>query len=319
VPRRQAEGSVVWFRWAWRLDWADCDLESNDDVFCLKRSAQNVRLTRTVLQGDQAAPFKIGTETDGAFRNIHMTDCTIRDSDRGAITIESVDGALIDGVFISRIRMNNVAAPLFIRLGDRLRYGGKLGAIRNIVIQDVDATGGSKDIGIGSSILGLPGHPVENVTLRNVRWVYKGGGTGEDARRQVPEFSAMYPEYDLQGRMPAYALFARYVHGLTLEDFRVSFAAPDRRPAVILQGVERASLKGFEAQTAPGGPPPLATLPAPPTPAKPREEPSSGAPVWIDVNRNGRIDASELAFRSIKEAVAVAKPGDSIQIGRAHV
>jgi polygalacturonase len=167
--QRQPEGSAIWFVNCRDIFVTDCGFRSNDDVFCLKRSAENVRLTRAVLQGDQAAPFAIGTETDGVFRNIRVTDCTIRDSDRGAITIESVDGSVIDGVTLSRIRMSNVGAPLFIRLGDRLRYGGNPGAIRNIAIEDVEAAGGSKDIGIGSSILGLPGRPIEKITLRNIR------------------------------------------------------------------------------------------------------------------------------------------------------
>lgn len=278
--QKQAEGSAIWFVNCRNIDVADCDFSSNDDVFCLKRSAENVSLKNTVLTGHLAAPWKIGTESDGVFRNISMTDCTIRDSDRAAITIESVDGAVIDGVAISRVKMLGVAAPLYIRLGDRLRHGRPVGAVRNITITDIESTPGAWDDAIGSSILGLPDHPVENVRLTRVRWTYRGGGTHQDARRLLPDFSSHYPEYDIHGRLPAYGLYARHVRGLALQEVDLAWRETDLRPPVVFDHVEGLARTGGEWRT-----PPAATV---------------------------TIEPGARACASLQEAAAQVKPGETI-------
>jgi parallel beta-helix repeat protein len=253
APQRYGGGSAIWFVSCTNVLASDCDFSSNDDVFCLKRSGENIHLRDSVLTGHLAAPFKIGTETDGPFRNISMTGCTIRDSDRGAISIESVDGSQIDGVFISDIRMENVAAPLFIRLGCRDRYGrGLVGAVRNISLHAIDAACKSKDDGIGSSIVGLPGHPVENVTITRFRVSVQGGGTRDDAARRPKELRSLYPEYDMFGTLPAYGLFLRHGSGVTLRDVSIDCVRPDLRPALVAEDVDGLVLDHVACAAAPG-------------------------------------------------------------------
>ena len=43
-------------------------------------------------------------------------------------------------------------------------------------------------------VLGLAGHPVEDVTLDNIRIEFEGGGTAAQAARAVPEMERDYPE-----------------------------------------------------------------------------------------------------------------------------
>lgn len=245
-PQRQGEGSAIGFTSCRDVRVAECDFASNDDVFCLKRDGEDVHLTRSVLRGHLAAPFKIGTETDGRFRNITFTDSVIHDSDRAAITIESVDGATVENVTCERIRMYNVNTPFFIRLGNRDRYSHRrVGAIRSVVLRDIESIGGSKDEGFGSAISGLPGHPVENITIERVRIVVRGGGRPEEADDPVPERPEFYPEFDMFGKLPAYAVYARHVRGLALRDVAVGFVAADTRPALVCETVEQLTLDGF--------------------------------------------------------------------------
>ncbi|MGD0898311.1 MAG: right-handed parallel beta-helix repeat-containing protein [Thermoguttaceae bacterium] len=245
-PQRSGRGSAIWFGDCTDVVVSQCDFSSCDDVFCLKRSGENIHLQDSVLTGHLAAPYKIGTETDGDFRNISMTRSTIRNSDRGAVSIESVDGSHIDGVFISDIRMTNVAAPLFIRLGDRDRYGrGTAGSIRNISLHGIEATCRDKDEGIGSAIAGLPGHPVENVTLTRFRVSYRGGGSREDAARRPKELPTVYPEYDMFGALPAYGLWIRHARGLVLRDVSLDAVEPDGRPALAAEDVDGLVLDRF--------------------------------------------------------------------------
>ena len=79
---------------------------------------------RTVKQApDRDGPtgrIKIGTESEGDFRNITISN-VVFDRSRG-LALESVDGAHIEDIAISNITMREVSnAPIFIRLGSRMR------------------------------------------------------------------------------------------------------------------------------------------------------------------------------------------------------
>jgi polygalacturonase len=173
--------------------------------------------------------IKIGTESSGDFRRIRINRCTFERS-RG-LALETVDGGVIEDVVASNLTMREITtAPKYLRLGARLRApeGAAPGAIRKVVIRDVTAEGILPDY--AALIMGLPGHPIEDVTLENVRLVYDGGGTEADAARQPPELEDAYPEPSMFGRTPAYGLWARHVRGLTLKGFQATTMAPDARP-----------------------------------------------------------------------------------------
>ena len=59
------------------------------------------------------------------------------------IAIESVDGAVIDGVTIRNVEMKNVNLLLFIHFGKRMRgpQGREIGQIKNGLIENVTAEG----------------------------------------------------------------------------------------------------------------------------------------------------------------------------------
>ena len=85
--------------------------------------------------------------------------------------------------------MTGVSVPIFMRLGNRARPFEKdgpkpaVGTFRNVTVSNVIATGMSK---IGCSITGLPGHPIENVSLSDLNLSFDGGGTEADASRRDP-------------------------------------------------------------------------------------------------------------------------------------
>jgi len=87
---------------------------------------------------------------------------------------------------------------------------------------------------------------MERISFENIHLVFGGGGTAEDAaRRDLPEIAG---EYFMLGPMPAYGLYARHAHALTLSNVRLETATPDLRPAVILDHVHDASIDGLAAQ-----------------------------------------------------------------------
>ncbi|HEY1788609.1 MAG TPA: glycosyl hydrolase family 28 protein [Verrucomicrobiae bacterium] len=87
---------------------------------------------------------------------------------------------------------------------------------------------------------------LENIRLTDVQVIFPGGGTREQgANRAVPEIA---DEYFRNGVLPSYALFARNVHGLTLDNVRFEMATPDLRPAVIFDHVIDAAVGGLNIQ-----------------------------------------------------------------------
>jgi polygalacturonase len=249
-----------------------------DDGICLKssyglgvaRATENVTITncqvtgydegtyldgtfkRTVKYGGArdrgpTGRIKFGTESSGGFRNITITN-SVFDYSRG-LAIETVDGGPIEDVTIDNITMRDIAAaPIFVRRGNRARTPGEPppGVIRRVAISNVVASGVSNAQGI--LISGIPGYPIEDLRLSNIRIHYAGGGTREDAALVPEEKEKEYPEPDMFGRMPAYAMFARHVAGLDVRDADFTFDAPDVRPAIQLQDVVRVDLDHIRAE-----------------------------------------------------------------------
>ncbi len=244
-----------------RVCISDCNISSGDDAIVLKstaaRACENVAITNCVLSSACSA-VKFGTESNGGFKNIVVTGCSIYDTNLAGVALEIVDGGTLEQVVVSGITMKNVRSPIFLRLGNRARPFKKAmarpptGVFRNVTISNIEASGAGKT---GSSITGLPGRPIENVTLSNIRICVHGGGTKEEANRAVDEKPEAYPECTMFGILPAYGFYCRHVRGLKFRDVQLRWAEPDRRPALILEDVDDAEIKGFDASSAEDGSP----------------------------------------------------------------
>ncbi|WP_447726095.1 rhamnogalacturonidase [Sphingomonas koreensis] len=178
--------------------------------------------------------IKLGTESNGGFRNIVIRDCHFERS-RG-LAIETVDGGVIENVRISGVVMREVTtAPLFLRLGDRRRgpAGTGIGAIRDVVIEGIEATG--IDHRFAATIAGLSHARIEDVTLRGVHLTYRGGGTAADAARRPPMLEDAYPEPSMFGVTPAWGLWVRWADGIRLHDVRHATGTPDARPEILAE------------------------------------------------------------------------------------
>jgi len=211
------------------------------------------RQRRMKRRGGPMGRIKLGTEAGGGFRNIAIANCVF-DYSRG-LALEQVDGGVLEDIVVSNLTMRDVPnAPLFIRLGARLRAPGAThpGVVRRVTVDNLNAFGVARDHGI--FIAGLPGHPIEDVLLSNVRIHYVGGGTAGMAERRVPEMESGYPEPQLFGVLPAWGLFARHVAHLTVRGMELRTQEPDQRPAVFLDDVAGARFSGVELSVVPGRP-----------------------------------------------------------------
>ena len=82
--------------------------------------------------------IKLGTESNGGFRNITISNCVF-DSCRG-LAMVSVDGGPTEDITISGITMRDLRnAPFFLRLGARMRAprDTTVGTLRRVIISNL--------------------------------------------------------------------------------------------------------------------------------------------------------------------------------------
>ncbi|HEX8070257.1 MAG TPA: glycoside hydrolase family 28 protein [Pyrinomonadaceae bacterium] len=259
---------------------SNCSVNSpNDDAIVLKssyalgapRATENVTITNCFVSGydigslldatykrnvteapDRDGPtgrLKFGTESNGGFKNITISNIVF-DHCRG-LAFETVDGGPLEDVTVTNITMRDiVTAPIFLRLGARMRgpAGAAPGTLRRVQISNVVVY--NADPRYASIIAGLPGRPVEDVRLSDIRILYRGGGTRAQASLEPPEKETNYPEPSMFGELPAYGFFIRHARGVELSNVEVGFMAEDLRPAFHLEDVRGANFLGVAAQKA---------------------------------------------------------------------
>jgi hypothetical protein len=193
--------------------------------------------------------IKFGTESNGGFKNIAITNCLFDDCQ--GLAIESVDGGVVDNVTISNLAMRDIdSSPIFIRLGARLRgpKGTPVGAIRHVNISDVIAQ--VRSVRYSAFISGIPGHDIEDVHIHNLRLIYPGGGKGSWTRREPWEEVKGYPDPTRFGGEPSYGFYIRHVDGLELIDIDMNTKAADVRPPFFATDVKHLYLEHVTANRA---------------------------------------------------------------------
>ncbi len=197
--------------------------------------------------------IKFGTESNGGFRNITISNCVF-DACEG-LALESVDGALLEDVTISNITMRDIVHdPFFIRLGERMRgpEGRPVGTVQRIIISNVVCYNSASRT--CSLIVGVPGHDIEHLDIHDVYIEHQGGGTAEMASTQVPEEEKQYPDPGRFGVTPANGFFIRHVKDLAMSNIEIVAQKPDLRPAFALvdvQGADFFRIKPPQAENVP--------------------------------------------------------------------
>lgn len=196
--------------------------------------------------------FKLGTESNGGYRNISLTNCTFMYS--SGLAFEEVDQGRMENIVVSNITMSHVHHyPIYITTGCRNRGPKEVTTpstardiqISNVIADDCDSL-------CSIIVTGMPGVPVKNVWLSNIRLYFKGGGTKDLADKNYREQGTNYPEPKFAGWTPAYGLYARHVDGLYVNDVTFRYERPDYRPAVLLDDVKNDVIRHLDAPTEEG-------------------------------------------------------------------
>jgi polygalacturonase len=198
--------------------------------------------------------IKFGTESNGGFINIAISNCVFEGCQ--GLALETVDGAHLEDVSITNITMRDlVSAPIFLRLGARLRgpkQSTQVGVLRRVNIGNIVC---SHTASKSASVLsGIPGYAIEDVNLHDIFVLAQGGGTAEQAALQIPEDASKYPEPSMFGATPSWGFFVRHLDGLSMSNLQLQTESPDARPAVLLEDVRNVECFRFHAPVNSGAP-----------------------------------------------------------------
>jgi polygalacturonase len=236
-----------------RVTVANSRFSTGDDAIVLKATndvlCEDIAITNCVIR-TRASAIKTGTESNGGFRNITVSNCTIRDLPHHAgIELMTVDGGMMQNIIVDNITMINVATPFFVRLGVRARpykpgqYVARVDDVRDITLSNISVTNAKYP----SSIMGLHSKKISNVTVNNYTVRY---GETEDAvpYNKVPFMEFLYPYARMFQKLPAYGLYCRNVEGLHLQNISVYSAVNEKRPPIAFDRVNRAEILSVKAE-----------------------------------------------------------------------
>ena len=97
---------------------------AGDDGLCFKSSDDygcSVILARRLYIQSLASGIKFGTDTYYELTKADFSDISIKNVNRCGISLETVDGALVNNVVFHNIDMTDVGAPVYITVGARNR------------------------------------------------------------------------------------------------------------------------------------------------------------------------------------------------------
>jgi hypothetical protein len=217
---------------------------SDDDSICFKSFTTGVdgalvRLS-TVGHSERANGVKFGTESRGSFRNVVIEDVLVKNVDKAALTIASVDGATIFNITFRRITVDHALRLFFVLTGQRAESPNPPGPVSGVHFESITATGlSAPSLATGQYLNGAT-YRLYDVLLSDVHQATPGGV------RSIPgepaEYAGLYPESSLlsgEGSLPAYGYFLRHVDGVTLSATSTDPKRPDVRQHVALSDTDQ--------------------------------------------------------------------------------
>lgn len=234
---------------------ANCHIEAGDDGIVAKNTrefaaygpCENLTVTGCTIVSRSCA-IKIGTESEGDFRNFVFTSCVIYNSNRG-LGIQLRDSGIVENILFSNITIHTQlhgpkwwgkAEPIYVTAIPRTKET-KLGRVRNVRFSNILCKGEN-----GVFIHGWEGRPIEDLVLDNVRievgkWTKWPGGFN-DTRPGLGE--GVY-EHKTAG------VYVQHANDVSLRDVRVVWG--ENPPDYFGPALETHDIAGLESHGFKGG------------------------------------------------------------------
>jgi hypothetical protein len=226
------------------VDITNSDFKSEDDAICLKSGGSNglqhIRIENNKITSFSANGIKLGTASCGPVSDLRIINNEVVGAKLGALCIESVDGSVIDGVYVHGLEIHHVNQPIFIRLGVRkggppergnyaLKEAPIAGKLQNMVIEQVRATDINGGAQAGCPICGISDRRISNVILQDI-YLELPGGVAKPPDKP-PELTGAYPQSSMFKVMPGWGFYVRHAD-VVFKDVVLKCIKPDARPAI---------------------------------------------------------------------------------------
>ena len=253
----------------------NCTINSADDGICLKSEewdlteyCDSIYIANCTVRSSASA-VKFGTSSVSQIKNVVIKNIKVFDTYRSAIAIEAVQGGILENILVDNIKAKNTGNAIFLRIG-QIRNAKQPGTLRNVTIRNIKVCVPFKHPDYAyeirgpqlpffhnvfpSSITGVPGHKIENVTLENIKIVYPGRGNPAYANLplwrldDVPELVNHYPEFSMFGELPAWGFYVRHADGLTMKNIDLKIKKADYRPAMVFDDVQNLNIQSLRVR-----------------------------------------------------------------------
>ena len=228
--------------------------DNGDDCLCLQTSLTDKPCKNIFIEGcsfsGRWAGIRVGLLSRGNFEDVVMTNCVFNNHNDSGLKIQMNEGGEMKNMLFTHLAMTNVPRPLFLTFCQKNAWVDARGdqlppmkSVRDLRFEDITVNdeGGSKNSGF--VVVGMPGHPVENLSFKNIHAIFPGGGTAADATNEVAELTPenlgnRWPEIGFSRKtIPAHGLFAHHAKGIILENVHFETKIPDERPAIAFDDV----------------------------------------------------------------------------------
>ena len=255
---------------------SNCTVYSQDDACAMFGSCQFIAISNSVFS-TRWSVFRFG---GGVARNIAVSNCILHQVYGCPIKFQGNNGARFENISFSNLLLDDVTGPIHISAGpqepgspvnpgltpDLPASSTEPPVARNISFSNIHGTVTTNP----GTLDGMAPHRdayaegerfncitlnavgdavMENISFENIHLTFGGGGSAEiAARRDLPLLAS---EYFMLGPMPAYGLYARNVHGITLSNIRFQVASSELRPAIIFDHITDAVFNSISVQSNP--------------------------------------------------------------------
>ena len=193
--------------------------------------------------------MRIGLLSRGNIESVTVTNCTFRDIEDSGLKIQQNEGGEMKNMVFSNLIMENVPRPIFMTFCQQRAsmetsddFLEPLNRMHNFIFSNmvVDNSKGDKNSAI--FITGMPDHYIEDITIRDIQFIVSGGGTKEDAKREINEYTldvltGWWPEFSKVGTLTASGIYTRHIKGLTLDNISIKTIQKDERKPLVIDDV----------------------------------------------------------------------------------
>lgn len=231
---------------------SNSSFDTSDDSICLQTSrpdkpCRNITISNCIFESKWAG-MRIGLLSRGDFESVTVSNCVFVNIDDSGLKIQLNEGGSMRNMTFTNLSMRRVPRPIFMtfcqqRAGvDSPEEMLPMAEMSDFVFSNIIVDNRELDKNSAFFLTGLPEGRIQNITLSNIRMNVAGGGTKEDANREIKEYTletlaGWWPEFHLVGTLPASGLFARHIDDISIIDFHLKTDSEDARPAIVFDDV----------------------------------------------------------------------------------